>query len=358
MNRRAVAATATGLMTSLLLCALGGAAIATPIRGTEGADVLVGTDRRDVIRSRAGDDVVTGRSGGDQLIVGPGADTARGDRGPDDLRGRGGADDLRGGRGDDTLIGGSDDDHLVGANGADTLHPGQGQDTVLGGAGRDLVYASASDGAVDTIDCGAGRDTVVYPGPPDALDLLTGCEFVERTDGPIDGVSGHGYSFSHSAGEAFTDGFEVLDVEGDEPATVESVELLGSRGFDLLGAMFVGPGREIGAIQLLFHWPPVPQDFGGAEIIEAEGATLSTESENSWGWELLVGMSAAREGRVTRDGVAVSYTVGGVRYRAELRGEIIVCSSPRSQDNQGRCRSGVDRSIDQRADVRRRGSSA
>lgn len=335
--RRRLALGIAAVVAGPLLVAYPQPASARPIKGTDSADVLVGTERRDLIRAHAGDDDVAALGGGDIIALGSGVDSATGGPGRDTILGHAGADDLRGGRHGDTIEGGPSDDTIVGGNGPDELNTGLGVDTVDAGPGDDLVYAPAADTMANTIACGEGVDTLIYPGPPPTTDLVTDCEHVERTDGPVESASGYGYSFSNEVGDKFTDGFEVLEVRGDEPVTVEAVTLLGNRGFEYLGAKFVGPGREIGSIQLLFHWPPVPKDFGGAKIVDALDATLSTHRQNSWGWELLVGMTPSREGRVRRDGVAVSYTTEGVRYRAEFRGEIIVCTSPKYETRHGRC---------------------
>ncbi|MEA2351303.1 MAG: hypothetical protein QOG86_2244, partial [Thermoleophilaceae bacterium] len=112
---------------------------------------------------------------GFKLVGGtPGADRLFGGAERDDVRGRGGADLLRAGGGADVLNGGDGDDRAHAGRGADVVIGGRGRDRLYGGRGADLV--KARDGRRDRIGCGAGHDRV----EADALDVVTGCEVVER----------------------------------------------------------------------------------------------------------------------------------------------------------------------------------
>ena len=94
-------------------------AVAMPIRGTAGNDVLVGT---------------------------PGADTICGFGGNDRIDGRGGADVLLGGDGNDTLTGGPGSDLVFGGRGNDVLRGRDGlRDVLDGGPGRDLITGDGRD---------------------------------------------------------------------------------------------------------------------------------------------------------------------------------------------------------------------
>jgi hypothetical protein len=109
--------------------------------------------------------VITGTPGADSLFGGPRRDEVRARDGADLVRGRGGADVLRGGGGGDRIHGG---------NGADLIVGGSGRDRLYGGRGDDRI--EARDGTRDRIGCGGGHDRV----EADALDVVTGCEVVER----------------------------------------------------------------------------------------------------------------------------------------------------------------------------------
>jgi Ca2+-binding RTX toxin-like protein len=114
-------------------------------------------------------DRLYGRSGADDIAGGPGNDAVYGGKGNDGLT------DLL-----PTDIGGGqavDRDRLVGGTGKDQIGVSRGPDRVFGGRGDDRIK-TFDDNAVDTIRCGPGFDVVIYSGPKDPSDVLSGCERV------------------------------------------------------------------------------------------------------------------------------------------------------------------------------------
>jgi hypothetical protein len=65
---------------------LAGTALAGPIGGTPGPDVIRGTAGDDTLKGRGGDDELAGRRGDDLLLGGAGADAMAGGRGDDECR--------------------------------------------------------------------------------------------------------------------------------------------------------------------------------------------------------------------------------------------------------------------------------
>jgi Tol biopolymer transport system component len=96
--------------------------------------------------------------------------TARADR----LKGTGAPEIIRGGGGNDTITAGGGADAAYGDAGNDRVDGGPGRDKLFGGTGNDAIVAT--DGAVDTIDCGAGKDQV----RADRKDVVRKCEKVTR----------------------------------------------------------------------------------------------------------------------------------------------------------------------------------
>jgi Tol biopolymer transport system component len=115
---------------------------------------------------------MTGKVGAAQPPVRPKTitGTARADR----LKGTAAPEIIRGRGGNDTISAGGGADSVYGDAGNDRLDGGTGRDKVFGGLGNDAIVAT--DGAVDTIDCGAGKDTI----RADRKDAVRNCEKVTR----------------------------------------------------------------------------------------------------------------------------------------------------------------------------------
>lgn len=152
--------------------------------------------------------------------------------------------------------------------------------------------------------------------------------------GPMVPGNAHGYGFVTKVGDTFTDGFEILRLGGESEAKIEKVEIEGDAGLKLLGAKVVGPDRSIAAIQYFADWPASDPDLQGATIVDAKGATITPQSQDSMGWELLVGLEVTEPGHLVRDAVLVTYTVGDQTYRVRLPAEIAVCAGPEYTDKE------------------------
>src|SRR6476620_5575188 len=148
---------------------------------------------------------------------------------------------------------------------------------------------------------------------------LTGCAATETADGreeahgagPLRLPNPHAWAYAVSAGESFTDGLEVLRLRGARSAVLTDVALVGDPAIELRGAMLVGPGRKLGAIQVIRSWPPVDRDLDESALVPAEGASISDDSA---GWELLLGMRVKSPGTSDRVGIRIGYEVEGVQY--------------------------------------------
>ena len=158
-----------------------------------------------------------------------------------------------------------------------------------------------------------------------------------RTDGPIQAGPPHGFAISRPVGAEFTDGFEVLYVDGSVPAQIESVDFVGAEGLELLGAYVVGEAREVAAVQVLDAWPPSPASFGVEHLDEAIGSTLAPASRTSRGTELLLGIRVVGPGVARRDALEVGYRVGDESFLVTIPAQLTVCTDP-GQEVRGHCR--------------------
>lgn len=159
-----------------------------------------------------------------------------------------------------------------------------------------------------------------------------------RDDGPMVVPNPHGLSYTQPRGKVFTDGLEILWTTGDEVAVIESVELVGSRGIELVGAMVAPPPRAYGSESIIKSWPPVADRlFDASTLVDAVGAEIGPgRGSGGYGWELLVGLKAVEEGVLFRKGIRITYTVDGDRYEAVLPAELTICTGP-EHEVRGRC---------------------
>ena len=77
---------------------------------------------------------------------------------------------------------------------------------------------------------------------------------VEGSDSESDAAQGwrpkarypvHGYTITVARPHTFTDGMERPVIRGDKPATLNSVELVGAKGMEILGHKLVGPEHKV-----------------------------------------------------------------------------------------------------------------
>lgn len=159
-------------------------------------------------------------------------------------------------------------------------------------------------------------------------------------DGPMHVPAAHGGAVTLRTGAVFTDGFEILSVAGDKPATIESVSLVGNGGLELLGAKVAPPDRRVGFVQFLQGWPPIGPALRGTRLTDAVGASITPTAPGTAGWELFVGIRVTGAGVVKRDGIRVGYTVAGEHFTATFPARLVVCTS-RFQEVRGHCPMGA-----------------
>lgn len=148
------------------------------------------------------------------------------------------------------------------------------------------------------------------------------------TDGPMVLGNPHGWATTGAVGDTFTDGMELLRLGGDQSAVIEDVRLVGDEGLELVGAKLAPPERAIGAVQYFETFPPTDDPVLDADLVDAEGTTITPMGEAGETWELLLGIRATREGYLVRTAVEVDYSVGDDEFTAVLPGHLAVCTSP------------------------------
>lgn len=145
-------------------------AVAGPINGTAGNDVINGGSRDDIINGNGGNDTLGGGGGNDVISGGAGDDVLNGNAGNDVLMAVSGNDVLHGNDDNDTLYAGSGADFLYGDNGNDVLVAGTGAATMTGGSGTDAFKFTQATGVVSTVaDFRVSQGDVI-----DIHDVLTG----------------------------------------------------------------------------------------------------------------------------------------------------------------------------------------
>lgn len=175
--------------------------------------------------------------------------------------------------------------------------------------------------------------------------VLAGALSWWRLTGDADGLSRgpmvipleHGYSVSMPNGSTFTDGFEILRLEGDQPAVIEAVEIDGDEALELVGVKLAPPPRENAAVQLMEGWPPIHDALDESTFVDAVGATIQPKSSDPMGYELLIGMKVNGEGFLVRDSVIVTYRIGEIRHQVIFPAVVAVCTGPEYEKRNGRC---------------------
>jgi hypothetical protein len=135
----------------------------------------------------------------------------------------------------------------------------------------------------------------------------------------------HGYVVEDARpGVVFTDGLEVLRLEGNASATIDAVEPDGE-GFATMGVLLAGPERTDGLVERFHTFPPRARSLG--PLRSAVGATLQpTETLAPPGdYELLIGTRVTTDKVALRDGIWLRYHVGDREYAEHLRARIVFC---------------------------------
>ncbi len=150
-------------------------------------------------------------------------------------------------------------------------------------------------------------------------------------DGPMRVLNEHATLARGPVGTTFTDGFDVLHLEGDQPATIVSVDSRHGDGLEFLGAMLAGPDRKLAAWAQLPGYPPSKPQLG--EIVEAEGAVIQPRSQTRGeiGYELLLGYRVVDDTALSsRSTVEIVYRVDDQEYLWRPPSRLVYCPQGRS----------------------------
>jgi hypothetical protein len=161
--------------------------------------------------------------------------------------------------------------------------------------------------------------------------VLAGCSDSKGTSsGPLHVFARHGYVVPAEAGRVFTDGFDVVRLNGGQPARVLKVESVGGTDvLDFMGAQIVGPKRKYGATQIFNEYPPQDRSLG--EIVPAVGAVLQPRAETGIeGYELLLGYRIRAGALGARTGIRITYEVNGKTFETTIEAAIITCPAGQS----------------------------
>jgi hypothetical protein len=146
-------------------------------------------------------------------------------------------------------------------------------------------------------------------------------------NGPIRDRPEHGYVLEESQrGRVFTDGLEPLELGGSEPATIDTVEVVGEGGvFETLGILLAGPERTNGLTQRFEAYPPAAKSLG--PVVPAEGALLQPSAlvEGFGDYELLIGTRVTSDDIGLRDGLWIKYHIGDEYYSEHLQARVVFC---------------------------------
>lgn len=141
--------------------------------------------------------------------------------------------------------------------------------------------------------------------------------------GPLQVPPAHGWAISAVAGEPFTDGYELLRLGGDQPATITRVRITGEAGLTLTGSLVAVHPPTQGITQYFPDFPPA--DDAGA-LTELVGATIEPAGDGEGVREIYLGIEAKAPGTYTRRTIELDYEVGGEDFRVALPAELTVCA--------------------------------
>jgi hypothetical protein len=160
-----------------------------------------------------------------------------------------------------------------------------------------------------------------------------------KQGGPLGPVNAHGSLTDVRLGQTMTDGLEVLELHGDEPATITDVEVIGGSGaLQYLGAMIASPDRRtVAATQEFKTYPPRAARVAGT-LTPAVGAVIKPvdQTAHQLGYELLIGYRYVANEVAARSTIRIHYTVGGQEYVIDDPARLVTCPTTISNDQCGR----------------------
>ena len=143
----------------------------------------------------------------------------------------------------------------------------------------------------------------------------------------------HASGVKAEAGEAFTDGMDVVMLKGKHNATITSVELVGDREIKLVGFKLATPERiALGGMGSIQHmpWPPKDRDLPPESVVPGVGTTITplvvTKDGPTGSYELLLGHKVEEEGYFVRRGFWINYTADGEEYRQYYPAVMSICA--------------------------------
>lgn len=130
-------------------------------------------------------------------------------------------------------------------------------------------------------------------------------------------------------GTVFTDGLERLyPADGGAPVTITDLEWVGSQeAGQVIGWKLAGPGRRVGALQVIDGFPPNERRLGS--LTDAIGATIS---DTKVGHELLVGIEVVSDEYAVREGLRVITEHNGRTYEDVLPAVLVFCGADLTEE--------------------------
>lgn len=157
--------------------------------------------------------------------------------------------------------------------------------------------------------------------------------------GPLQEVPRHGFSATIAPGVPFTDAAEILELDGDESATLVGVESPNEDGdLEQLGFMLAGPGRRAANVFGILEGWPAKRPFLPNPPVAGEGARiapLSAGGDGPVGSLLMVGYQLAPGAEVVvRPEMIVRYEVGGRTYERRREARMVICNADMFNEDQ------------------------
>jgi hypothetical protein len=124
-------------------------------------------------------------------------------------------------------------------------------------------------------------------------------------------------------------GLDIVTVEGDKPAVIEAVEVLGLSGpIEFLGVHTMRLPRENGTFSGDYGFPPTawPTKPLSEQHMVPVSATRTASGEPEEALQLVIGVKVTGPGIARYRAVEVTYRVGGRRYREVFENPIYLCA--------------------------------
>jgi len=166
---------------------------------------------------------------------------------------------------------------------------------------------------------------------------VTACGVPEGTPRIVDS-NPHGWIVAVEPDDTFTDGYELLQLDGAGTVVITKVSIDGDDGLTLVDALIAAPdGRRFAAVQYDPHFPPTGPDFGDPDdLVPAVGSEMAapqlptSSGDELFGYELILGLKAEGKGAYKRKAVVIDYKANGHRKSVRIPAELVVCSGMRA----------------------------